>query len=310
VAAAINQAGTGVQASAITQFVLGADDAGSGAAGFAQGSTYTFDLSSDTSANDGSAPSHGFTTVSFTTGGINGSGAATSTDQLNTAAQAFNDASGKTGFTATVVKTDNGQYGLEMTSSTGKDLRITADKGNANTVSVEDTTVIDGDKTTASAVAGKTVTATAKTGVWAAKDGDWITGQVILDSSKSFSATDSTGLFMLAKTAEAGQLQQVANIDVSTVDAASRSLAMVDSALTAINDQRARYGALENRFTSAVSNLQATSENLSAARSRIQDTDFAAETANLTRNQILQQAGTAMLAQANALPQQVLSLLK
>ena len=89
-----------------------------------------------------------------------------------------------------------------------------------------------------------------------------------------------------------------------------RTLAMVDSALAAVNNQRARYGALQSRFESAVSNLQATSENLSASRSRIRDTDFAAETANLTRSQILQQAGVAMLSQANALPNNVLSLLR
>jgi flagellin len=87
-------------------------------------------------------------------------------------------------------------------------------------------------------------------------------------------------------------------------------LAIVDSALASVNNQRAQYGALQNRFQSTVSNLQTTSENLSASRSRIQDTDFAAETATLTRGQILQQAGTAMLAQANQLPQSVLSLLK
>ncbi len=72
----------------------------------------------------------------------------------------------------------------------------------------------------------------------------------------------------------------------------------------------AHLGAYQNRFTSAIANLQTTAENVSAARSRIQDTDFAAETASLTRNQILQQAGTAMLAQANALPQNVLTLLR
>jgi flagellin len=85
---------------------------------------------------------------------------------------------------------------------------------------------------------------------------------------------------------------------------------MADSALAAINSQRARYGALQSRFESTIVNLQTTSENLSASRSRIRDADFAMETAVLTRNQILQQAGTAMLAQANALPNQVLTLLQ
>ena len=87
-------------------------------------------------------------------------------------------------------------------------------------------------------------------------------------------------------------------------------MATIDSALATVNSSRANLGAIQNRFTSVVSNLNTTSENVSAARSRIQDTDFAAETANMTRGQILQQAGTAMLAQANQLPQSVLSLLK
>jgi flagellin len=86
-------------------------------------------------------------------------------------------------------------------------------------------------------------------------------------------------------------------------------LGLVDSALTTINNTRATLGAVQSRFESTVANLQSSVENLSAARSRIQDADFAAETAELTRTQILQQAGTSMLAQANAAPQSVLSLL-
>jgi len=85
---------------------------------------------------------------------------------------------------------------------------------------------------------------------------------------------------------------------------------VIDSALTVINDQRAKYGAIQNRFESVIANLQVAAENQSAARSRIMDADFAAETAALSRAQILQQAGNAMVAQANQLPQQVLSLLQ
>jgi flagellin len=99
-------------------------------------------------------------------------------------------------------------------------------------------------------------------------------------------------------------------LDVSSYAGASLAIQQIDSALSQVNTARANLGAYQNRFQSTVANLQTTAENLSASRSRIQDTDFAAETANLTRTQILQQAGTAMLAQANALPQNVLSLLK
>ncbi len=87
-------------------------------------------------------------------------------------------------------------------------------------------------------------------------------------------------------------------------------MSLVDGALAAVNSQRASLGALQSRFETTVSSLSTSSENLSAARSRIQDADFAQETANLSRAQVLQQAGTAMIAQANQLPQQVLSLLK
>ena len=99
-------------------------------------------------------------------------------------------------------------------------------------------------------------------------------------------------------------------MDITTADAATRTLAIVDAALTTVNDQRARFGAIQNRLESTISNLQTSSENLSASRSRIRDADFAAETASMTRSQILQQAGVAMLAQANALPNNVLSLLR
>lgn len=99
-------------------------------------------------------------------------------------------------------------------------------------------------------------------------------------------------------------------MDVSTVDSAARTLSITDSAIAVISAQRARYGALQSRFTTSIQNLQATSENLSASRSRIQDADFAAETSNMSRAQVLQQAGLAMVAQANSLPQQVLTLLK
>ncbi len=84
----------------------------------------------------------------------------------------------------------------------------------------------------------------------------------------------------------------------------------VDNALTAVSNLRSTLGAVQNRFQSTINSLQAVSENLTASRSRILDTDFASETAELTRSQILQQAGTAMVAQANSIPQNVLSLLK
>ena len=99
-------------------------------------------------------------------------------------------------------------------------------------------------------------------------------------------------------------------VDISTVAGANAALAAVDAALTTVNSSRASLGAIQNRFQSTIENLQTTGENLTASRSRIQDADFAQETANLSRAQVLQQAGTAMVAQANQLPQQVLQLLR
>ncbi len=99
-------------------------------------------------------------------------------------------------------------------------------------------------------------------------------------------------------------------LDVSTVSGANALITAVDAALNTVNGSRATLGAMQNRFESVVTSLQTSSESLSAAKSRIADADFAAETANLTKTQILQQAGTAMLAQANQLPQGVLSLLR
>jgi len=119
----------------------------------------------------------------------------------------------------------------------------------------------------------------------------------------------STGAFALAGTiTQTGTALNA--IDISTVAGASNALSALDAALSTVSDARASLGAIQNRFTSVVSSLETTSENLSSSRSRIQDADFASETASLTRGQILQQAGTAMLAQANSLPNNVLTLLR
>jgi flagellin len=102
----------------------------------------------------------------------------------------------------------------------------------------------------------------------------------------------------------------LSGVDISSVSGAQKALEVVDAALTQVNSSRANLGAVQNRFSSVVASLQTSAENTTASRSRIQDADFAAETANLSRAQILQQAGTAMVAQANQIPQTVLSLLK
>jgi flagellin len=108
-----------------------------------------------------------------------------------------------------------------------------------------------------------------------------------------------------------GAIATAAGLTISA-DATANTAAMtaIDTALTTLNTQRANWGAVQNRFEAAISTLQVSSENQAAARSRIMDADFAAETAALTRAQVLQQAGAAMLSQANSIPNNVLSLLR
>jgi flagellin len=122
--------------------------------------------------------------------------------------------------------------------------------------------------------------------------------------------TATTGLTAATTAATTTTGAGFANVDISNTTNADYAIAAMDSALSALNAGRADLGAYQNRFSSAIANVQTTAENLSASRSRIVDTDFAAETASLSRNQVLQQAGTAMLAQANAMPQSVLALLR
>jgi flagellin len=134
-------------------------------------------------------------------------------------------------------------------------------------------------------------------------------GEVELSSSKSFSFTG--GVTELFATATGNStLDSVDNIDISTQEGAQSAIDVLDGAITKIDSNRADLGAIQNRLSSTVANLGSIIENVSAARSRIRDTDFAAETANLAKNQVLQQAGLSVLAQANASSQSVLSLLQ
>ena len=135
-------------------------------------------------------------------------------------------------------------------------------------------------------------------------------GSTTVVAMSGTATTARTGLTAGTTAVTTGSAVGFAGVNISTTAGAQTAIASMDSALSALNAARADLGAYQNRFSSAVSNLQTTAENLSASRSRIVDTDFAAETAILSRNQVLQQAGTAMLAQANALPQSVLALLR
>lgn len=145
----------------------------------------------------------------------------------------------------------------------------------------------------------------------AAADGNGVTtrGTITLSSASNFTLGGADLAFGGLSSASAA-LAQLSATNISTVAGANAAISVLDGALSQVSSIRAGLGAIQNRFSSTISNLSTTSENLSAARSRIQDADFAAETAALTRGQILQQAGVAILSQANSLPQNVLSLLR
>lgn len=275
-AAAVNlrSADTGVTATARTELEIGVTLGDSGAA-----TTFSFDLSS-----------------------VNATGTQTSTiavtvnnaSDLKGMAEAINAKSGQTGITAVATAGT-----IRLTSESGDDILI----GAATDTSSQTT---QGTINFEAAAADGTFTGTKSTSA----DGNdiYTTGQVRFSSSTSY-ALSSADTTVLAAT-QASALDSVGGIDISSQRGSNNAIQIVDSALQYVNNARAKLGAIQNRVESTVSNLTATSENLTAARSRIQDADFAKETAELTRAQVLQQAGMAMLAQANAMPQNVLSLLR
>jgi flagellin len=224
-------------------------------------------------------------------------GAATGSADFAAGIAAFNAQSANTGVTA---EYDSKNNGIKLTHSTGADIVVTNNSAAANTKLNASTYATD------TAAAKDVLTATPLDLKGAAAVGV-ANGHVTLDSEGSFAVTDAGSGLVMSKVSA---LKSVSSLDVSSFSGAQLAIKIADAALASVNNKRAEYGALQSRFSSAISNLQSTTENLSASRSRIVDTDFAAETANMTRGQILQQAGTAMLAQANSLPNGVLSLLR
>jgi flagellin len=189
---------------------------------------------------------------------------------------------------------------------------ITAGDLTINTVSVGAIAANASATERAGAVRDAINSVAATTGVYATTD---TTTTVTLSSSSAITiglagtaTTATTGL--TAATTATSSVTGFSTLDISTTAGADTAINAMDAALTAVNSARASLGAVQNRFSSTVANLQTMSENLSASRARIQDADYAQETAALTRAQILQQAGVAMLAQANAMPNNVLALLR
>ena len=217
------------------------------------------------------------------------------------------------GTTTTYASTVTGVAATAFTAGTDV---IAAGDIKINGVDIGAITAAGGAPAQGAAVAAAINLATGATGVTASADA---AGLVTLNSVSSegieiaFSGaanTARTGLTAATTAATTTVTQGFASLAIDTTANTDVAIASMDSALSALNAARADLGAYQNRFSSAVANLQTTAENLSASRSRIMDADFAAETAALSRNQVLQQAGTAMLAQANAMPQSVLSLLR
>ncbi|VAW58864.1 Flagellin protein FlaB [hydrothermal vent metagenome] len=290
IAASVNQVSdsTGVEAKAITTATLSNVSA-------SQSGSLSFNLSGSNS-----------TAVSI-------SANVTSSD-LSALVTAVNDQTGKTGITASI---SLDKVSLTLTSATGDDIDIESFNSNAavdasgtsagTAISIE----VTGNNGTATQLFdGGTNTGTLES------DSVTVGGTVSFLSSKTFNVSSSVaatggGVFTgAAGSQQAASLDTVNNLDISTVAGAQTAIDVTDGALAQIDTIRADLGAVQNRFESTIANLATTSENLSGARSRILDTDFAAETAALTRSQILQQAGVSILSQANSLPQLVLSLLQ
>lgn len=280
-AAVINKASgeTGVTATAKSEALVKAsfeEDAGK---------SFTFELASNNSEA---------VKVSFSVSGENADGYAA-------AISAFNAQSAKTGVTASY---DAEAKGLKLTNADGADIKlknVSTDEASEATMSTygADNKPLSGAATPIPAVDTR------------GEFGATAVGRLVLDSEKSFSVADTSDFGLAAgDTKGSSDLKSVAKLDISTFEGAQLAIKIADAALGQVNSQRAEYGALQSRFESAISNLSSSTENLSASRSRIVDTDFAAETAKMTRGQILQQAGTSMLAQANSLPNGVLSLLR
>ena len=233
-------------------------------------------------------------TISFAIEGTGTSGS----EALSKAVQAINEQSSKTGVVASLNKDASG---IVLTNATGNTIAVgkTA-AANAGDITVRKQ-VGKGDGSVTTAGAPQSLVGSGGAGEIA------VAGYITLDSDKSFSTVSTTT--MLSGT-QNSKLKKVSDLDITDFSKATHSLKTVDSALQYIAGERAKLGALQSRFETSIAALQVTSENMSASRGRILDADFAAETANLSRTQILQQAGTAMVAQANQLPQGVLALLR
>ncbi len=238
-------------------------------------------------------------TVKFTlTGGSSStasiSAAVTESSDLSSLATAINGASNTTGITASF--TNGNKNSLTLSTADGRNIALSALDISGGNSTANDSLNLGSAAVTETTPASAAAVAT---------------GTVSLSSSKGaiLTANASAEVFATAG-ANSSSLSTLASVDISTAAGATSALSVLDASLAQVSNGRADLGAIQNRFATTITNLQTTSDNLSASRSRIQDADFAAETASLSRSQVLQQAATAMIAQANQMPQQVLALLR
>ncbi|WP_151670520.1 flagellin [Nitrincola schmidtii] len=199
------------------------------------------------------------------------------------------------------------------TGDTGLSASINAETGNIRLVSAEGRNILfnldTADEVNVSSVINGVVDTDTEVDVVGEEDAV-AAGSINLTSTDKFSLSSEEGDLAEIFGQETSRLETISDVNISTSRGAQDAIAVIDGAIATIDANRADLGALQNRLESTISNLRNISENVSAARSRIQDADFAQETSNLTRIQILQQAGTSILAQANTVPQSVLSLLQ
>jgi len=284
---------TGVTADAITEVKM---------EGIASG-TVSFDLfTGDGSSTDGTKA-----TISAQVTGVSGS------EDYSALVSAINKQSGTTGITAEL-NTDG--KSIKITQADGKDIAfdgLTHSKDDS-AIKISSYEVDDDD--------GKDVVSSTQTtdlsGVSSGtpNNSTRITGRIDFHSAEAYTvktnidaASGSIFNNTVATEVQGSEAEKLSTVDIGTAEGAQSAIKIIDAALAQVSSFRGDLGAVQNRFDATITSLQTTSENLSAARSRILDADFAEETANLTKSQIMVQAGTAMLAQANQVPQGVLSLL-
>ena len=248
--------------------------------------------------------------------------ATVTTGDLTALAAAVNDATGQTGITAELSGSNNQ---IVLKQSSGANIEI---ENFTHSAAVDAATTATGDGIGVDYEGtNQSINITGNEGVAVSLydggsetnlDSTVIGGEVTFSASAAFNitsdiaATDAGGSIFsgIASSSNTSTLSDISSVNISTVDGSASAIEAIDGALSQIDTMRGELGAVQNRFETTISNLQNVSENISAARSRIMDADFAVETAALTKAQILQQAGVAMLAQANQLPQTVLSLLQ